>query len=113
MKRRPLRPRWWRMDLIFVGMLLLIFLETRLQAPMWIHQVVLGVTVVVGFGLVMWWLWANADSIQNEDDLRRDVETLKRDPPTTEQQALYRLTMMHRKEPPPRSMDKSGRFRGG
>jgi hypothetical protein len=101
------------MDLIFVGMLLLIFLQRLLEAPEWVHQVLLGVIVLVGFGLVMQWLWANADGIQNEEDLRRDAEMLKRDPPITERQALYRLTMMHREEPPPSSMDETGRFRGG
>jgi hypothetical protein len=99
------------MDLIFVGMLLLIFLESRLQAPRWVHQVLLGGIVLVGYGMVMRWLWFNADSIQNEEDLRRDAETLRRDPPVTEQQAVYRLTMIRRHEHMLRVKHESKQFR--
>jgi hypothetical protein len=61
------RPKWWLLYLTFPLLIALFILEERLQLSAGMHQALqIGIVFLV-YGLIHWWLKANARALSNMD----------------------------------------------
>jgi hypothetical protein len=72
MEQQPGKPTWWKLDAIFIGMLVMLALYAW-----WSHGApetnwMLLPIVLIGYGFVAVWIYANGDALSQSDDKKDD-----------------------------------------
>jgi hypothetical protein len=96
MNRQTGGPKWWALFMILLGFAVTLAVESLLPVQPISHQIVLIIAVLAFYGLMMTWIFANLEALQDEEDLRRDANVRGREMPVTERQATYRLALIRR-----------------
>lgn len=60
------KPTWWKLNILIVAMLALLFLITTAHVPLFAEELLQIGVIVLGFALVGGWVYANADVLEAE-----------------------------------------------
>ena len=71
-KRR--KPKWRLLNSLVIGIGLALLLAHQLPLPPLLHQFLLLVLVVLGYGLIGAWVWGNARELEVETRQRQQAE---------------------------------------
>ena len=67
MKTKTLRPAWWMLYVLLIGMMGLILLESQDGASNSAHAVIDGIIIVGFFGALLGWVHFNESALERSD----------------------------------------------
>lgn len=76
MERKTLKPAWWILFVLLLGMLGLLFLESQDGAPPGLHEILELLIIIAFFISLVIWVRANATALE-EEDLHDYIGTLQ------------------------------------
>lgn len=94
------KPRWWLLNVLFIGMMAALFATQTLSLPPRALQLAQIVILAFGYSLSFGWVRANAAELEEEERQRKAARQERSETPLNVRQKRFRQVMAHRRQSP-------------